>query len=628
MIRFSDAVTLATTKLRTRKVRTTVTVITVSMLFAILVLAVLVVAGVTGSAKRFMSSGLSERYIANLQIFGGYKATETPPAELQARANQIYDQLVADKKAEAKRLGIEYDPTTEPKPITGNQGEVSLNQDSPAAVQALKEYQATHPSAREKLQQAAQTYHPKAIYPLTPSTVKGTLKSMKDGKEDFASSDQALAGGMTTPDLESGWQYLDGSVTQPFLLNQSQLDAQRNATDIPIIAPYSKAEAALGLSKLPANASSKERLDRITYVRDHAASTRFTLCYRNEVSQMQIGEAINAAKQIEQNKDNKDYQKQSLVYGLPPADSCSAAPVIRDVRSSAEKALTDKQNQFAAKFGTVVDPAQEKVSFRVVGLSPDPIGADGFSSIDLLVSSVAGSTLQGSWVVPQDLYDALPDTTKATYAKFADRTPGVSQPSLHEGLLVEFSSASEIKNYMAKEGCTGFDCSEKPYISYFGSNSVLIQDITSGATQVLSVIALVIAAIAALIMMGMIGRVISDSRRETAVFRAIGAKRNDIRAIYSTYTFFLSLGIVATTLAIGTAIALWINNSWSSDATVQAQLVFINADSSQQFHLIGIWWQPLLAIAGLIIVTGFVGMLLPLSRNLVRSPIKDMRDDT
>ena len=73
--------------------------------------------------------------------------------------------------------------------------------------------------------------------------------------------------------------------------------------------------------------------------------------------------------------------------------------------------------------------------------------------------------------------------------------------------------------------------------------------------SVFTIVALVIAAIAALIMMGMIGRVIGDSRRETAVFRAIGAKRNDIRAIYSTYTFFLSLGIVVATLVIGTAVA-------------------------------------------------------------------------
>ena len=144
----------------------------------------------------------------------------------------------------------------------------------------------------------------------------------------------------------------------------------------------------------------------------------------------------------------------------------------------------------------------------------------------------------------------------------------------------------------------------------------------------MSYVGAVVAAIAALILMGMVGRVISDSRRETAVFRAIGAKRNDIRAIYVIYTLFLSLLVAAMTLAIGFGVALWINGQFASEATIQAHLTFVGADRSAEFRLFGVWWEALLAIVALIIVAGLVSMLLPIARNLARSPIKDMRDET
>ncbi len=624
MIRLTDAVTLAVTKLRTRKVRTIVSVATVSMLFAVLVLAVMLVGGVTNSAKRFMTGDLSSRYIAKAQYFRGNLFGTAPP-EVQTRATELYNKTVNDKKAEAKRLGVDYDPASEPKPVIADgQGGFRLDDSAPAAVQAYQEYLDKQPGAYDKVTNAAAPFHPKQIFTLKSSVINGQLKRMDGGKEDFNTADPKVNAGLA-PDVDKGWRYLDASVTKPFLVDKKYLDAQQNASDMPVIAPYSEAEKALGLKKLASNAPINERLERINYVRQHAATATVTTCYRNSVSQAQVADAQSVAKALEK---NKDYQKPPLVYGLPPADSCTAAPITRDTRSNEEKQLLAKQDQFDAAFGKIVSPVQEKITFRIVGISPDPIGYDSFSGIGLLVSTVAGSSLQGNWVVPQDLYDALPDSAKASYARFLEKPNTQSGGAEADEFLVEFTSASDIKSFMSTAGCSGGDCSEKPFVMYFGSNSVLLQDITTGATQILTIVALIIAGIAALIMMGMTGRIISDSRRETAVFRAIGAKRNDIRAIYSTYTFFLSLAVVATSAIIGVAVGLWINNSWSNDATVQAQQTFINADSSLRFDLTGLWTEPLLAIAGLIIITGFVSLLLPLSRNLVRSPIKDMRDDT
>lgn len=626
MIRFSDAAVLAATKLRTRKIRTIITIGMVSILFSVLILATLVTGGIIASARAFTSGNLSERYITHVQYTNDYQTYSTSP-EVKQRANQLHAQLVADKTAAAKRLGVDYDPNTEPKPVqTNGQGSEYLDTSSPAANQALKEYVLKQPTTLDKAKKLAAPYHPKQFYPLRSSSIAGQLKLMKAGKEDFSAADPRTNPGQA-PDVDSGWSYLDGSITKSFVLDNKQLVAQKGSSDLPVIAPYSKVEAALGLAKLPSTASPSERLNRVTYVREHAASARFTVCYRNEASQAQIAAALSTAKEIEENKTNKNYQKPSLIYGLPAADSCGAAPVVSDTRTKAEKQLAAKQDQFNAMFGKVVEPAEEKVTFRVVGIAPDALTFENFSSISLLVLAVAGSSLQGQWVVPQDMYDQLPASTKADYDKFAPNATQSAEQGAPEGVLVEFSKPEDIKGFMS-EGCNGPNCTDKPFLMYFGSNSVLIGDIVTIVGRVLFVAALIVAAIASLIMMGMISRVISDSRRETAVFRAIGAKRSDIRTIYSTYTFFLSCCVVVVTLLLGTLGAVWIDSRWSGDATIQAQLVFAARDSSLQFHLVGWWWTPILLISGLILLTGFVGMLLPLMRNLVRSPIKDMRDDT
>lgn len=629
MIRLSDGTLLALTKLRTRKVRTVVTVVTASLLFGGLVAAVLVIGGVVQSATSFTKGSLSDRYITNVQYFGDSSYDSSSPV-LLARATELYTQLVADKKAEAKRLGVEYDPAMEQKPVIKEaSGETYLDGSSPTAQKAIAEYQATQETDFQRVQKLAAPYHPLKTYSMRASSMPGTMTVMKNGVEDFTMPNTASDGYMGSQDVSTGWSYLDESLSAPFLLSHAQLASQKNIEDLPVIAPFSKVEAALNLPALPKNASATERMERIATIRDKAASVTFTACYRNSVSAMQISEARRVADDIKKHKGDATYQQPQLQYGLPATDSCAGAPVVRDVRSSADRQQADKELQFNRAFDEVVDPVQQKVTFRVVGIGPDGFTEESFSAIGLLVSAVAGSSLQGQWVVPQHLYDAMP--SKATYVAFEpSATTALQYMNVGQGgQLVEFATASDAKTFVAKVGCTGMDCGGgKPYISYFGSNSVLLDDIIKCVTKGLAITVLIVASIAALIMMGMIGRVIGDSRRETAVFRAIGAKRNDIRAIYVIYTTLLSSLVAAAALLIGTGVALWVDSKWSAGATAQAQVTFIGARGTEQFHLIGLWWQALALLVVVVIATGLVSMLLPLSRNLARSPIKDMRDDT
>jgi hypothetical protein len=412
------------------------------------------------------------------------------------------------------------------------------------------------------------------------------------------------------------------------MLPDSQIAKQRNTSAIPVIAPISKVEKALGLKQLAKNANAEKRLERTRYIRDHAQEATFNVCYRNSVSEAQIQNAVTTKQEIEQNKNNKEYQKPSLIYGLPNPGSCAPAPILEDKRTAQEKKLADKQKEFQRMFGQETEPAQQLLTFRVVGISPDAYSAASFSGVGSLVASIAGSTLQGQWVVPKQLFNSMPN--RNDFTKFIQPTERSNTSFTFDmtSTIVEFSNAEQAKNFVSKEGCGNDYCDGPTTVTYFGSNSVLINDLKKQAYYGLAYTAIGVGAIAIVIMMGMVGRVITDSRRETAVFRAIGAKRNDIRLIYFSYTFILSVIIAIFALTLGFIGAIILNSQFSPIVTAQAHLTYIFADDSIKFHFVGIWWQALLALIGLVVVSGLAGVLLPLSRNVTRSPIKDMRDDT
>ncbi len=628
MIRILDASILAFTKLRTRKVRTIVTVLIASLLFSGLVAASLIFAGAVSSAERFTQEGLTKRFISSVTYFSNSEAN-FPPDSVKKRATELRNQTIADKKKEAKRLGIEYDPATEPALETPDgYGGTYYNAYIPPALKAMQEYTATQPTQLDKLKQDTAKYKPLKIYELKHSSIDGAIKPIKDGKEDFKNEPIRQYTADDTPGVTQGWAYIDASITKPFLLEESAIKAQPDQTSLPVIAPYAKAEEALGLKKLPKTAQPSERLERIRYIRAHAGEARLVGCYRNAASQQLIDSAVDTAKEIEKNKKNKDYIKPDLIYSLPAQDSCGPAVITRDVRTKEEKTATAKDIEFRKIFGEYAEPVQQKITFRIVGLAPDPVGFDDFLTVSALVSTIAGSSLQGQWVVPLDYYNALPN--KADYEKFfPGNATNTSVPSFHaDSYLVEFATTAQTRAFSDASACFDNCGGEKPFVMPFGSNSILLEDITKGTMTVLGIAALIVMAIAGLIMLGMIGRVISDSRRETAVFRAIGAKKSDIATIYTIYTLMLSGLVAVSALVIGTGLALWADSQWSGSATVQAHLSFIGVQENEVFRLIDMWWLAIGAIVAAVLVAGLISMLFPLGRNLARSPLKDMRDDT
>lgn len=633
MIRISDAIILAYTKLKTRRVRTFFTVIISSLLFGAITVGILFIQGSVDSINKFSTNSLSGRFLATATYSSNlYPGSEELPDSIKARAYELYNKLIADKKKAAKDLGVDYDPIYEQKPTMKFGDQEYLDSSSISTIQAFNEYIATLPSSRQKLNELNEKYN--AIKSYDVSYTSGYYDSMKmiteDKGEIFDKSPDYSQNGSSV-DLNFGWVYMDQSITTPFMLPENQIVKQSDKSMVPIIAPIEKVESALGLKKIANNATSVEKLNRLTYIRDNAEKATFSVCYRNSVSKAQIQSAIDTEKLINENKNNKDFQKPSLIYGLPDdSKTCAPAKIISDTRTKAEKAIADKQNQFAAMFGQEIEPVQQKISFRTVGLSPNGFSADSFSGVSSLIMTIAGSTLEGKWVIPKQTFDSMPNKNDYSIifpiTENSVKSKEINYDSV--SMTVEFSSAADVKKFVDENGCGSMYCDNQKSIIYFGVNSVLIEDIKKQVINILGYITLVISVIAGVIMMGMTGRVIGDSRRETAVFRAIGAKRSDIGLIYLSYTFMLSVIIAGLSLIIGLIASILIDSYASPEATVQAHLSYIFTDDTIRFSFIGLWIEAILILVCVVILTGLIGTILPLLRNLARSPIKDMRDDT
>ncbi|HET6622529.1 MAG TPA: FtsX-like permease family protein, partial [Candidatus Saccharimonadales bacterium] len=167
-----------------------------------------------------------------------------------------------------------------------------------------------------------------------------------------------------------------------------------------------------------------------------------------------------------------------------------------------------------------------------------------------------------------------------------------------------------------------------PYkLGAFGGNAILVGQIKDKLGSWLLLAGAVIAVIASLILMTMLGRIVADSRKETAIFRALGASRLSIMQVYLTYTTFLILWVIGLSFALGLTLAFTFDYYLSPDFSLAAAVAFSVNNLDKKFGFIGLDWLTLLEIFAIIIVTGLLASVMPILRSVRRNPIKDMREE-
>ncbi len=646
MMRTADAATLAYTKFKTRRIRLAIAVVVSGLLFVAFSAASFVARGAISSIDSFSKEGFASRYITSVQPFTSDEYGYYNNKDLIAQAKILDKKLVADKKAEAIKIGIQYDATTERLAVSKSNGpngeEETLDMSAPQ-VQSILQAKREQDSKKllDRLQEFKTIYEVKGIYngitlsssgmPSAPDITPPTISIIKDGKEITEQTNTSY--NPTVLGIEgvrSGWTLLDDEMLKPFLLNGQTADIGVDGT-IPIVAPYSAAEEILGLKKLGDSAKNAEKLDRLKSVRSNAAGKTFSVCFRNTTSTERLQQTVDQQRELLNSKNNKNYVKPDLMYDKS-ANVCEDVVAVRDVRDADQKLLDKNTELFQQKFGKQV-AQQRKLTFRIVGVVADPPNFGSFN-IESLVGELLVSNLGSGWFSPLSATVALPELNK--YIASVDKT--VSFSSLK---YVELGSAAQTKAFAKEQACSPVsfssmgpglpqECEQnKQYFSInsFGSNSVAMESVRTGFSKYFVRALLFASMISALILMGTVGRVIADSRRETAVFRAIGAKRLDIAQIYVTYVVMIGLTVCVFAVGAGNLIAQILDSKYQGALTVKALLAYNSSDLSKTFRIITFDRQDMFLLAGIIMAGSLLSALGPLVSNLKRNPIKDMRDE-
>lgn len=649
MIWPNDGLRLAMTKIKTRRIRLIIALCISSLLFAGLATVLFTVRGVVSSIKDFSQEGLGARFVIN-----AYEQSDQfnlyQEESIIARAKVLEKEYFASRKAEAKKLGIEYDSSIEIPVVTSFDGpsgkQEILNPSSPAGKKAVAEYFAVNPRPGiEDLKSLAEGYGLVGVYKsqnlVFDDTGSAYLKALEDGEEDYSTDDQNKFSNSYTDisNFANTWQVFDGPLLLPFMLPGQTL-AQGSDGSIPILAPYGALERVLGLDSLPASAGSKDRLTRLEEVRSKSAGYTFEVCYRNSTSASRVNQAISQQDELLRNKTNKEYIKPELIYKLP-SEACGDVGVERDVRTASAKTLAAKQEQFEQLFGRPA-PVSKILTFRIVGVVPDDSNASA-SSVQQILQSLLSSSVGNGWYTPA----AVVDTDPVIRTLFESSSPlsGV-MPQYY----AELDSADNARKFIDEQNCSpdfsvtfstpagSYSDVPNPFqkckdegkyfaLAAFGSNSIALDEFERGFNKFFRIFVIIVMVIASLILMGIIARIIADSRRETAVFRAIGAKRLDIAQIYLTYVVIICICIATLATLAGALVGTILQSKFGTDARIAASIAFNSTDIEHTFRFSKISLHDLGIVWGVVFAVGGLSSILPLLSNVRRNPINDMRDD-
>ena len=634
MLRILDANKLALTKLRTRKIRLAVTIIVAGLLFGVVVFGLTVLRASMASIGRFSRDTMSTRY---LLAYSNHNKDQSElfyntPQDAKDRILALHKQHIADKKAAAKALGVEYDEKSEEEPIMKiNQDDSgSLNRNSWAVKTFLRQYtDEKNPLKPERIDAAAKRFGSSVAYRIQNVGGRdGSLDVMIGGREDFQRDKEAVPEQLNEFVSAAGYQtILDESLLNYYFLPH-RVHAANN--EIPVFISYNDAAALLGKKPLPTTASPQQHIERIRELRNEASNITIQVCYRNNASAHLIQQALDQQRTAANKTKNESDAKPSIEYALPAADSCGGAIVKKDNRSADEKAMDEKMQKFNQQFSTEnVTPQQAKLTYRVVGLLPDAAYGDDLKSN---LAGALNANMPSRWIIPKQTFEAGAAKTYVPNILTTERRE--LSGGLSDTTIYEFSDAEHARAFYHATMCNvqpkdkdlcvdGVSNFTRP----FGSNSLVIEELQQQLTPILWYSLLGVIGVAAFILMLTISRTVADSRKESAIFRALGATRLDIAQIYVMYTLLLAGLIALFAIVAGLIGAGVIDALYSADFSTAARYIIMPRDLNTTFQLFTFDPRIIALAAVSIVAAALIGSILPLVRNTRRNPMKDMRDE-
>lgn len=646
MIRFSDAVVLAYTKLRTHKIRTGITTGVAGILFGLILGVIMVATGIFYSVDQFSKEGLGDRTILTVSNFAS--SSFQPYEHLEddtfiTEVEQARTDYITNKAQIAKKYGITYNPNIEDvSPIainkTTHKKYIPDEEMGNTFVQLAANKHYKDEDLSLDINKVIQPYSSALVlhdsYAVTPSD-RASFEYMRNGKELEIVPQQERVNPVGEADSDPVLNVGNASITQPFVLVK-KFDYTKG--EIPVIVSFHQAEKLLGLKTLAKESTNQQKLDRLQEVRQRIGEVTASFCYRNQASKDLLTQAMAQAVEVAKKAVDASYQYTAppVQYAVPAIDSCGEIKVVKDTRTIAEKAQAETYKKYQQELGVYGgNPVQHKVTVRGVGVAGDTAGMESMTgSIGQMVSSLLGSWLSyGNYlIVPAHMLQNVPETAKPSYLFTGGEGTSrvITERAQINEYLVEFTDKEQARDLMNKHGGVlgGGAMNSDIYVSPFGNAGLLVDEIKIWFGRILWWTLMVVGGVALVILASLIGRMISDGRRESAIFRAIGARRSDIGGIYGVYTLMLSARVAVFAFCLGVVLALIMEYFFAADATLSARLAYAASDTTKNFHLIGFGSWYIAIVLAAIIVVGLVASVIPILLGARRSPIKDMRDDS
>jgi ABC-type antimicrobial peptide transport system permease subunit len=247
----------------------------------------------------------------------------------------------------------------------------------------------------------------------------------------------------------------------------------------------------------------------------------------------------------------------------------------------------------------------QKLQFKVVGFTGSTSSLFGTFAINYVPYSAKSSSLikglvnEGNTPKPDEFFSG-------------------------QSAIYEFANDADREAYI--NACRNSSDYSK-YCDYFRDPLASIKQVTSDFKGFIRVVVIILGLIVASSMFVTVSKIISDSERETGVFRAIGAKRTDIASIYLNYALLLATAAFILASMLATLLSLYLTSKYGSSFGYQVAESTNNYSNAGPITLIGINPRELLGIFMIGVGAAFAGTALPILNVLRKDPIKAMRSE-
>ena len=653
MIRPSYAVKLARTKLHSKCGMLFASTIVASLLFAALIAIIIVFTGAEKSAEMFIKKVGNDRYLV--------KASPNIPNKALGITNNLSLEEIRELKAFEKKyyqnlqdkyksLGLAYDKSTEapallpaswmPDSLPEEQ-RVTVNFSSPVISdfndQQFEKYAKTANNKLTNLKEIGSKYDAAGYYivdkisglPQIPA-----LRLIQNDKEDFGNSnpkadDMTTYGYYTNAIYNSNYTFTDQQLLRRYML---ATDAS-HLNGIPVVVSVQEAVSLFG-KKLNLEAEPADTNQKSTWlknVQEKLNGYTYQVCYRNSTEQTLIKKIQQDYIETKANEINKNYQKPSLIYDYPK-QACGNITVKSDTRTTTEKKSDDSNEANQKKLGTYIAPKHKLLTFQIVGIKYAQPQTDYKKNASEYIKNLLASQDSSSALdIPIQLYDSLPEKLKFDDIQQQEASSTAVRLMRDEFTprVLEFSSVAKARAFLDNEACPELNdkCNKQFAANPYGSNYLILYEIGKLFNQIASVALPTVLGLAIIIIWFTVSRIIAENRKETAIYRAMGAKRRDIACIYIIYVLIVALRIVIASLILGIATAFAIANTYGKNLTDTAATAFGTVGSAPQFSVFSLESPIIIAVVSSIFIVSLISSIQPLLRNMRRNPVQDIRDN-